>query len=120
MKRLLLSLLVATLVLAVAAPVLAQDPGHSCPHDDISIVDLRACIEHAIAMGHIDNPGIGNSLLAKVDAAQTALDNEQPTVAAHILGALIEAIEAQSSKHIGAAHASHLATHTQQVIDTLS
>jgi predicted outer membrane protein len=120
MKRIMLTVLAVLLVFSFAIPVLAQGTDHDCPHGNATIADLRACIDHAVTMGHIDNQGIARSLFAKLDAAQAALDRGQSNVAINILGALINAIGAQSGKHIDAQHASHMIEHTQQVIDALS
>lgn len=119
MKKIGLVLLVTVLAFSFAMPALAQGTEHDCPNGDATISDLRACFEHAVAMGHVDSPGIARSLFAKLNAAQAALDRDQPDVAANILSALISEIAAQSGKHIDAHHASHMIAHTQQVIDAL-
>jgi hypothetical protein len=119
MKRIALTLLVTLLVFPFTAPAFAQDTGHTCPHGDATIGDLRACFEHAVNMGHVDNQGVARSLLATLDAAQAALDRGQPEVAAALLGALVKEIEAQSGEHIDPQHAAHMIAHTRRVIDTL-
>jgi len=45
-------------------------------------------------------PGIERSIIAKIDAAQQALENEDTEATLGILGALINAWEAQANKHI--------------------
>lgn len=103
--------------LLLATPVLASD-GHDCVHEP-TLQALRDCVVHAAHAGHIDNQGVTQSLLAKLDAAQAALDRGQPAVAVNNLKAFVRAVEAQSGQHIVAEHAAHLAMHAQQVIDTL-
>lgn len=121
MKRTILVVLITILVISFAAPALAQGTDHDCPHgSNATVADLRACVEHAVAMGHIDNQGIARSLFAKLDAAQAAHDRGQPTVAINVLQALINAIGAQSGHHIDAQHAAHMIEHTQSVIEALS
>ena len=119
MKRIVWTLLVALLVFSFAVPASAQDTDHSCPHGDATISDLRACLEHAVMMGHVDNQGVARSLFAKIDAAQAAFDRGQRDVAANVLAALINEIEAQSGVHMDAEHAAHMITHTQRVIAAL-
>jgi len=99
--------------LLLATPVLASD-GHSCEHEP-TVQSLRNCVVHADSVGHIDNGGITKSLLAKLDAAQAALDKEQPAVAVNHLEAFV-----QKDKHIGEPHATHMIMHAQQVIAALS
>lgn len=98
-------------------PVLASE---ACPHPEHTIQALRACVTDAAAMGHIDNQGVANSLLAKLDSAQAALDRAQPQVAVTKLTAFIHEVEAQAGKHIDAEHANHMVMHAQEVIAVLS
>lgn len=120
MKRIVWTLLVALLVFSFAVPASAQDDMDTCPHGSATISDLRACLEHAVMMGFVDNQGVALSLFAKIDAAQAALDNGQSMAAVDILGSLIDQLGAQSGVHIDAEHAAHMITHTQQVIAALS
>lgn len=108
----------ALMSLLLATPVLASD-GHGCEHE-ATVQSLRNCVEHAGSVGHIDNAGITKSLLAKLDAAQAALDKEQPAVAVNHLEAFIQAVEAQKDKHISEPHATHMIMHAQEVIAALS
>jgi hypothetical protein len=103
--------------LLLATPVLASDE-HGCAHDP-TVQSLRDCVVHAAHAGHIDNQGITRSLLAKLDAAQAALDRGQPAVAVNNLNAFVRAVQAQAGKHIAAEHAAHLVMHAQEVIDAL-
>ena len=84
-----------------------------------TITSLEACVEHAAQQGIIDNQGITNSLLAKLDAAQAALDRGQTSVAINNLQAFINEVQAQAGKHIEQLHAGHLVEHAQIVIQTL-
>ena len=76
MRAYLLSmLLVVGVVGLVPRTVRAQEP---CPeHMDPTIAAWSQCVNHAIEMGHIDNQGIANGLLSKLDAAQAAEDRGQ-------------------------------------------
>src|SRR6476646_4416338 len=71
-------------VISLLFPKLAM-AAEECTHDQATIGALRACVMHAVAEGHIDNPGVAKSLLAKLDAAQSALDRGQTDVAVHNL-----------------------------------
>jgi hypothetical protein len=114
------SVLLLTIMLVVAAvPAFAQDTHHDCPHGGATIAALRSCVEHAVMMGHISSGGVANSLFAKLDAAQAALDRGQPDVAINKLSALVNAVEAQSGKHIAEHHAGHMLNHIQSVIAAL-
>ena len=103
-----------TLSLMGAAFALA----HDCSHDG-TVQALRECVEHAAAEGHIDNPGITRSLLAKLDAAEAAIDRGQSSAAINKLEAFIREVEAQAGKHIVAEHAQHLVEHAELVIQAL-
>ncbi len=84
-----------------------------------TIQSLHHCVQHAYDMGHIDNAGVAHSLLAKLDAAQAALDRSQPLVAVNKLQAFINEVNAQSGRHIAAEHAAHMVMHAQHVIAAL-
>lgn len=96
----------------------AQASGE-CEHHAATIESLRHCVEHASMMGHIDNEGVANSLLAKLSAAQAAVNRGEPDVAANILAAFVSEVQAQSGQHIATEHAGHMAMHAEQVIDAL-
>lgn len=118
------NLLYVTFILAVVTllsvtPALASD-GMECPHPGPTLSALQACVTHAAEMGHIDNQGIAKSLLAKLTAAQSALNRGQADVAVSELEAFIHEVEAQAGKHIDAMHADHMRMHAQEVIQALS
>ncbi|HEX2910888.1 MAG TPA: hypothetical protein VH186_08790 [Chloroflexia bacterium] len=98
-------------------PTLAADMP-MCDHQ-ATIASLQECVTHAYQMGHIDNKGIANSLHSKLNAAQAALDRGQPEVAANLLIAFINEVQAQAGKHIIAEHAQHLVMHAQLVLGAL-
>jgi len=89
-----------------------------CVHEP-TISSLTACVQHAAAEGFIDNQGVTNSLLAKLDAAQAAQDRGQTGTAINLLGAFIHEVQAQAGKHIEATHAEHMVMHAQMVIQAL-
>jgi hypothetical protein len=91
----------------------------ACPHNMGTVQSLRECVQHASHHGAIDNPGITQSLLAKLDAAQAAVERNQLPVAVNILEAMARAVEAQAGKHIVPEHAQHLLEHTRLVIQAL-
>jgi hypothetical protein len=117
MKKLMIVLAVAFLGVFAAgtAPAHAQD---MCSHEP-TIQALRDCVQHAVMEGHIDDATIAQSLLAKLDAAQAALDRGQPAVAVQILQAFINEVQAQSGVHIDPQHAAHMIMHAEAVIAAL-
>ncbi len=95
----------------------AQATGE-CMHAP-TINSLEACVEQAANQGIINNQGVANSLLAKLDAAQAAVDRGQTSVAISKLEAFINEVQAQAGKHIEQEHARHLVEHAQVVIEAL-
>ncbi|MBZ0300365.1 MAG: hypothetical protein K8J31_11510 [Anaerolineae bacterium] len=117
MKWLLALLLVAVCVVGFS-PVMAQEM--MCPgHEGNTIASLAECVSHAASEGHITNAGIAKSLLAKLNAAQSALDRGQPSVAINTLEAFIREVQAQAGKHIHLEHAGHMVEHARRVIAAL-
>jgi uncharacterized membrane protein len=114
-QRVVFTLVVLSLI--IAASVLAYA---DCPHDTATVKSLRDCVTHAAAEGHIDTAGITKSLLAKLDAAQAAVDRDQRSVAINHLEAFIHEVQAQAGKHIDAEHAGHLVEHANRVLQALS
>ena len=92
-----------------------------CPNGmEPTIAALEECVMHARAVGHIDNAGVANSLLSKLDAAQRAQDSARESAAISLLEAFIHAVDAQAGIHIDAMHAQHMVMHAEAVIATLS
>jgi hypothetical protein len=75
--------------------------------------------QHAYDEGRIDNHGILNSLLQKLNSAQAVLDLGDVEEAIDLLGAYINELEAQSGKHVTAEAAALLIADAQWVIDGL-
>jgi hypothetical protein len=100
-------------LLAVAAPIQAAD---DCLFAGHTIGDLRNCVLHAAEMGHIDNQGVLQGLLSKLDAADSAYNAGQTAEAVEYLEAFIHQVEAQAGKHIDADHAAHMIHHAENVI----
>jgi hypothetical protein len=117
MRVLLVTLALIALGLAAPVPARAQEMD-DCPHAP-DIASIRTCVHHAADHGHIDNRGIARSLIAKLDAAQAALDRRQTAVAVNKLEAFVRELDAQAGKHIVAEHAAHLRMHVQEVIAAL-
>jgi hypothetical protein len=90
-----------------------------CPNHEPSVAALRTCVEHAFAAGHITSAGVAAGLLAKLDAAQGALDRGQPNTAAAQLQAFIREVQAQGGRHIEPPHDRHLLMHAEAVLAAL-
>jgi hypothetical protein len=118
MRILILALIAAALSVSAGVPASATAMD-DCSHAP-TIAALRTCVQHAIDQGHIDNPGVAHSLLAKLDNAQKAVDRDQPVVAIAKLNAFIHELDAQAGKHIAIEHATHMRSHAQDVIAALS
>jgi hypothetical protein len=118
MKKLLFALTIVGALLLLAAPAFAADT-MTCDNMAATIASLHDCVVHAYDMGHIDNQGVANSLMAKLGAAQAALDRGQTGTANNLLNAFINEVNAQSGKHIATDHAAHMVMHTQMVIMAL-
>jgi hypothetical protein len=84
-----------------------------------TIASLTTCVEHASSQGLITSQGVANRLLAKLNAAQAALDRGQTSVAINELQAFIHEVQAQAGKHIDSMHAQHMVMHAQVVIQAL-
>jgi hypothetical protein len=83
------------------------------------IDSLEACVKHAASQGFITSKWVSHSLLAKLDAAEEAVNDDHTSQAIHLLKAFIHEVEAQSGKHIVPMHAKHLVMHAQMVIQAL-
>ncbi len=117
LHRLVPAFLILSALLLATVPVRAMD----CPDPmSATIASLHDCVQHAADMGYIDTSGVAQSLLAKLDAAQAALDSGQKATAVNILNAFIADVRAQSGIHIEAEHAAHMVTHAQMVIAALA
>jgi FIMAH domain-containing protein len=92
----------------------------TCAQDMTTITSLQMCVRHAAQMGAIDNQGVTNSLLAKLNAAQAAADRGQFEVAVNGLQAFSQEVRAQRGQHIDAEHADHMLMHAEMVIMALS
>jgi hypothetical protein len=111
-----IGVLVILLSMALVTPALAHE-GHECDHHHhlATIESLADHVEHAAMMGHISNAGVANSLLAKLSAAQAALDRGQTVVAVNNLNAFVNQLEAQAGNQVLEPHASCLIHHAHQV-----
>jgi 2',3'-cyclic-nucleotide 2'-phosphodiesterase (5'-nucleotidase family) len=81
-----------------------------------TIQSLVASVNRFYSEGKIDNAGIKSSLLDKLNTAQMYLDQGQVKAAINTLNAFINAVMAQSGKHISSDAASLLITDAQWVI----
>lgn len=100
------------------SPVKAQaDDG--CPLETM-VQSLQLCMQRAADQGFIDNQGVADSLLAKLGAAQNAVDRNQTNVAANQVQAFLQEVQAQARVHIEQEHADHMISHAWVVIQALS
>jgi hypothetical protein len=81
-----------------------------------TIRSTRADAQRMRQLGWIGSNGILNSLLAKLDAAQRALDRGQTQTAINQLHAFIHEVEAQAGKQITAEGAAHLVHDAEWII----
>ena len=85
-----------------------------------TIDSLETCVEHAASQGFITNQGVAHSLLAKLDAAEEALEHGHTSQAISKLRAFIHEVQAQAGRHIDPKHAQHMVMHAQLVIQALT
>jgi hypothetical protein len=84
------------------------DPGETvtCTFTDtkrgLTFDQLATLVRQYHQDGLIDNQGLSNSLISKLENAQAALRRGQPNVAKNVLRAFINEVQAQSGKHINA------------------
>lgn len=123
MKLRFVALALVMFVALVGVGLLALGTAHAQTSDECvhapTISSLRTCVQLASVASFIDNQGVTNSLLAKLDAAQAALDRSQTGTAINLLNAFIHEVQAQAGKHIEQMHAEHLVMHAQIVIQAL-
>ncbi len=117
MKWLLVVVTVLTLSGLAAGPAFAETMT-MC--DTPTIPALIDCVNHAYAMGYINDAGVAQSLLATLNAAQAAQLQGNTGTAINLLNAFINQVQAQSGVHIAPDHAAHMIMHAQNVIAALS
>ena len=118
MKKFLPVLILVAALLLTAAPAFAME-GHECDHSGATVESLHHCVMHAYEMGHITSAGTEKSLLAKLDAAQAALDRGQTKVALNLLNAFVEQVNEEAGLTIHEEHAMHLVMHAENVMAAL-
>jgi hypothetical protein len=79
----------------------------------ITTDSIRADVRSALSSGAIDSAGVANALLSQLNAAAAARTAGQCTTAASIYQAFINAVNAQSGKHVAAATAANLVSEAQ-------
>lgn len=107
------------------------EPGIQLEHSitetyDITVSSGEVTIESIIGeiyqyfnLGWIDNSGIKNSLLSKLDNAKRKIKANQKKAAANILDAFLKEVEAQRDKHIKIDAATVLIKNTKSIINNL-
>ncbi len=73
-----------------------------------TIDSLETCVKDAADHGFITSERVVRHLLAKLDAAEEALEDDHTSQSIHLLKAFIHEVKAQSGKHIDPMHADHL------------
>ncbi|MFC1569055.1 hypothetical protein ACFL4L_02365 [bacterium] len=66
--------------------------------------------------GNIDNSGVANSLIAKLETAQKQFKDEKPKQAVNALNAFLNELEAQQSRHISEEVYSYLKEKVEELI----
>jgi 2',3'-cyclic-nucleotide 2'-phosphodiesterase (5'-nucleotidase family) len=92
---------------------------HTIMDPPVSLQDMVDAVNFYCEEGLITNAGICNSLLAKLAAAQAAWDEGEANDVRNILGALMNALAAQSGKKIDPEVAEMLTMDAQTVLDTM-
>ena len=82
----------------------------------VTAQSIIADVNQFVSNGSINNQGIANSLLAKLNAALQARNNGNCSAAANIYGAFINEVMAQSGKHISTSAAAILIADAQYLI----
>jgi hypothetical protein len=80
---------------------------------------LAAGVKRLFEEGKIDNVGVYNSLISKLNAVLSALDKSKTSLAIQNLQAFVNEVNAQSGKHITAEAAMLLVTDAQWIIEQL-
>ncbi len=96
------------------APAIYAQMGDN--YDEATIQSLLASVQHAADAGLIDDHGVIGSLLAKLDAAQAALDRGQLSAGVHLIQSFMREVSAQTDHHIDATQAQRMREHAQRVI----
>ena len=84
-----------------------------------TIDSLETCVKHAEAMGHITSKHVARTLLAKLDNAEEAIEDDHTGTAIWWIHEFIHEVKDQSGKHIVPMHAMHLVMHAEMVIQAL-
>jgi hypothetical protein len=105
--------------------VIAEDTASNVTEQSVTFTvvatlhSLEDTVMRLLESGDIDNKGIANSLLAKLDAAQAAYERGNVEAARNILDAFINEVEAQRGKHISEWAADLLIADASAVRDAL-
>jgi hypothetical protein len=110
----------ATFCLSFIIPALSKGI-HNCPAaNGKTIESLRLCVGDALTVGLITSIRLADSLVAKLDTAQTVLERGQANMAIYLLKGFIREVQAGTGETIQAKQAEHLIDHAAQVIAALS
>ncbi len=85
----------------------------------VTIEDAKKDVNIAFDLGLIDNPGIKQSLLSKLDAIEKATNEGQKPTAINQLNTFINEVNAQKGKHIKDDAAKILLEDAQYIMDNL-
>ncbi len=85
----------------------ASDPSVPITVEEVTAIDpistineLITYIHTALNLGSIDNKGLANSLISKLETAKKQIEKEKPKEAVNALRAFLNELEAQHGKHI--------------------
>jgi len=82
----------------------------------ITAESIQSDVRLALASGAIDNPGVANSLLAKLNAAADARSRGNCNTAANVYASFVNDLSAQSAKHVATTTATQLTAEAQFLI----
>jgi hypothetical protein len=101
-----------------------QTVAPTSPPNNLNPIDFLGTIqtykEEALKFGWIENPGIANSLDAKISAALAALQGGDNNTAKNILNALMNEVDAQAGKHLTPEAVALIKFNTQFLISKIS
>lgn len=90
--------------------------GEEC---EMTLDTLAECVTYHWNDGEIYNEGVYNSLIAKVNAAVDARDQDNTEATVNILSAFISEVEALAPEQIAPEAAEHMIAHAQEALENL-
>jgi hypothetical protein len=87
---------------------------------EVTIEDLIAYINEAYKTGSVNNKGIANSLISKLETARAQLDKGKSKQAINALEAFLNELEAQRGKHVNIDAYEYLRENVMSIIEQIS